>query len=36
MAESYADSDLHQDIQSPEFLPLFAPDFREQRGARRA
>jgi len=32
MAESYADGDLHQDIQSPEFLPLFAPDFREQRG----
>jgi len=26
MAESYASQDLHQDIQSPEFLPLFPPD----------
>jgi hypothetical protein len=28
MAESYADGELHQDIQSPEYVPLFAPDLR--------
>ena len=34
MAESYAAGDLHEDIQSPEFLPLFAPDMAADNGQR--